>query len=105
MDKVQKPSNHEVNICYTSPNQNVLVQGEVLLPLPFSFLLLYTIRKVQENQVELKLNETHQLLQYANDILVNLLEDTINTIKKNAQSITDGIKVWSRNKEKKLSIC
>jgi hypothetical protein len=38
MDEVQKPSNPEVNICHTSHIQNVLEQGEVLLPL-FSTLI------------------------------------------------------------------
>jgi hypothetical protein len=36
--------------------------------------------KVQENQVGLKLNRTHQLLAYDDDI--NLLGDNIDTIKK-----------------------
>jgi hypothetical protein len=40
----------------------------------------YAIRKVQESQVELKLNGTHQLLSYADD--VNLLGDNIDTIKE-----------------------
>jgi hypothetical protein len=42
---------------------------------------------VQENQVGLKLNETHQLLAYADD--VNLLGDNIDTIKKNTETLID----------------
>jgi hypothetical protein len=36
---------------------------------------------VQENQLGLKLNGTHQLMVYADD--VNLLRDNIDTTKKN----------------------
>jgi hypothetical protein len=49
-------------------------------PLFFNFALGYAFRKVQENQVTLKLNETQQLLAYADD--TNLLRDNINTINK-----------------------
>jgi hypothetical protein len=69
------------------PIQNGLKQGDALSPLLFNFVLEYAIRKVQETQVGLKLNGTHQLLDYADD--VNLLEDIIDTIKKNTEMLID----------------
>jgi hypothetical protein len=65
------------------PVQNDLKQGEVLSPLFFNLTLGYAIRKVQENQMGLKLSGTHQLLVYANN--VNLLEGNIDTINKNTE--------------------
>jgi hypothetical protein len=55
-----------------------------------SFALQYAIRKVQETQVELKLNGTHQLLVYADDVF--LLGDKINTFKKNTEYLSDASK-------------
>jgi hypothetical protein len=63
------------------PVQNGLKEGDALSPLLFNFALEYAISKAQENQMGLKLNWTHQLLAYADDI--NLLRDNIYTIKKN----------------------
>jgi hypothetical protein len=65
--------------------QKGLIQGDVLSPLLLNFASEYTITKVQENQVGLKLNGTHQLLAYADD--VNLLRDNIDTIEKNTETL------------------
>jgi hypothetical protein len=48
------------------------------------------IRKVQENQVGLKLNGTHQLLAHADD--VNILADNIGTTNKNTKTLSDASK-------------
>jgi hypothetical protein len=57
-----------------------LKQGDALSPLLFNFAFEYAIRKVQENQVGLKLNGTHLILAYPDD--VSLLRNNRDTIIK-----------------------
>jgi hypothetical protein len=56
----------------------------------FNCALEYAITRVQENQVRLKLNGTHQLLAYGD--YVNLLGDNVDTIDKNKDSLIDASK-------------
>jgi hypothetical protein len=74
----------------TFPIHNGLKHGEALTPLLFNFASAYAITKVQENQVGLKLNGTHQLLVYVDN--VNLLGDNIDTIKNNTETLADASK-------------
>jgi hypothetical protein len=72
------------------PIQNGLKQGDDLSPLLFNFALEYAIRRVKENQLGLELNETHQLLAYADDM--NLLRKDIDTIQENTETLIDASK-------------
>jgi len=65
------------------PIRNGLKQREALSPLLFNFALEYAIRRVQVNQDGLKLNGSHQLLAYTDD--VNILGRSGATVKKNAE--------------------
>ena len=55
------------------------------MPLLFNFAVEYTIRRAQVNQDGLKLNGTHQLMVYADD--VNILGGSAHTIKENAEAV------------------
>jgi hypothetical protein len=56
---------------------------------PSSHFLEYATRKVQENEVGLKLNVIHEILIYTDD--VNLLDDSVNTIKENTETLLEDI--------------
>jgi retron-type reverse transcriptase len=62
------------------PIRNGLKQGDALSPLLFNFALDYTIRRVQVNQDGLKLNSTHHILDYADD--VNILGGSVHTMQR-----------------------
>jgi len=51
----------------------------------FNFALQYVIRGVQVNQDGLKLNGTHQLWVYADE--VNIMGGSLDTIKKNTEAL------------------
>ena len=68
------------NVSDRFPISNSLRQGDALSPLLFNFALEYAIRRVQVKQDGLKLNGTHQLLAYAED--VNILGGGTHTLQE-----------------------
>ena len=73
------------NLSDRFPIRNGLKQGYALSPLLFNCALEYAIRRVHVNQDGLKLNDTLQLLVYADD--VNILEGSVLTVQKNVESL------------------
>ena len=65
--------------------RNGLKQGDAVSPLLFNYAVEYAIRRVQVNEDGFKLNDTHQLLVYADD--VNILRGSVHTVKENAEAL------------------
>ena len=76
-------SRYQIGKCLSGmfPTKNGLEQEKVLWSWLFNFALEYAIRRVQVDKDGLKLNGTHQLWFYADDI--NILGRSICTIEKN----------------------
>ena len=73
------------NLSDMFPIRNGLKQADALSPLLFNFALEYAIRRVQITQDGLKLNGTHQLLAYADD--VNILGGSVHVVMENAEAL------------------
>jgi hypothetical protein len=72
------------------PIRNGLKQGDALSPLLFNFVLEDDVRREQVSQDGLKLNGTHQLLVYVDD--VNILGASVHTTQKNIVALVVGSK-------------
>jgi len=103
---------HLSDVC---PIVNGFKKGDDLWLLLLNITFGYAIRKVRVKQDDLKLNGTHQLLVYADD--VNILGGSVHTIKNNTEAFLVGSKeiglevnadktqyiVMSRNQNAELS--
>jgi len=86
------------NLSDRFPIRNGLKKGDGLSPLICNFALEYASTMVQVNQDGWKLNGTHQLLVYADD--VNTLGRSVCTIEKNTQALVVASKENNADKTK-----
>jgi len=73
------------NLSNMFPIRNGLKEGDALALLIFNFALEYAIRRVQVIQDGLKLNGTHQLLVYADD--VDIMGGSVHKVKENKEAL------------------
>ena len=69
---------------------NGFKHSDALSPLLFNSALECAIRRVQESSLGLDMNDTHQVLDYADD--VNLIGNDIRTIERNADVLLNACK-------------
>jgi len=67
------------------PIRDGLKQGDAQSPLLLNFGLGYAIRRVQVNQIGLKIKGTHQHLIYSDD--ANMLGRSVHTIKEKTEAL------------------
>ena len=67
------------------PVKNGMKKGDGLSPLLFNFALGYAVRRVQINQDGFKLNNTHELLVYADGD--NVLGGSVNIRQKKTRNL------------------
>jgi hypothetical protein len=70
------------NLSDRFPIRNGLKQGAALSPLLLNFALEYVIRRVRVIQDGLKLNGTHLILVYADDVNIRVLGGSVHTLKE-----------------------
>ena len=63
-------------------------QGDALSPLLCNFSLEFAIRKVQETNLGLDMNGTHQVLTYADDVNL-IVDDSMRTKERNADVLVN----------------
>ena len=87
---MERPSYMQTFVDRNVVRRRIPVLPDALTPLIFNFALEYAIMRVQVNQDGLKLNDTLQLLAYADD--VNILGGSVHTVKKNTEALVAATK-------------
>jgi len=76
------------------PIKDGLKRGDALRPLLFNFASECAIRRIQVNQDCVKINGTHQLSVYADE--VNILGGSVLPVKENAAALVVAVVVASK---------
>jgi hypothetical protein len=74
---LQKSLGRRIFIWHVSSIKNDFKKGDALSSLLFSFALEYAITRIHENLENLKLNVSHRLLVYTDDVNADILKRKI----------------------------